>query len=204
MIFEWWATLSVASKVLWAVTLSASLVFVIELVMSFIGIGGDADFDMPDDMTGDVSADLDSAHGGGSNLYTFRNLINFILGFGWTMILMQDQVKSTGLLIFIAILVGVGLVALVMYMFKWLSSMQQSGTINLAKSAAGCHGKVYLAVPAQRAGTGKVQITINSSVRDYDAVTDNDQPLTTGQAIKVIDVVDGNTLLVEPQDAEII
>lgn len=203
MIIEWWATLSVASKVLWAVTLSASLVFVIELVFTFIGIGGDADFDLPGDMDSNVSAgDMDS--GSGSNLYTFRNLINFILGFGWSMILLQEQISSTALLITISTIIGVALVTLVMYMFKWLSSMQQSGTINLKADAAGCQGKVYLTVPAQRAGTGKVQITINNSVREYDALTDSDEALATGSAIKVIEVIDSNTLLVEPQDAAII
>ena len=95
------------------------------------------------------------------------------------------------------VVIGIALVALVMYMFKWLAGMQQSGNINLQRSAAGCEGKVYLTIPASRAGSGKVQITIGGAVREYDAVTENETPLKTGASIRVVDVVDANTLLVE-------
>ena len=84
-----------------------------------------------------------------------------------------------------------------MYLFKWLAGMQQSGNINLQKSAAGCEGKVYLTIPALRGGAGKVQITINGAVREYDAVTESEEPLKTGASIRVVDVIDASTLLVE-------
>ena len=195
MIATWWAALSVAMKFIWAITLSASLIFVIEIVMTFLGIGGDTDMDIPDDVSiGD---------GAGSSLYTFRNLINFIMGFGWSYILLQEQVKSTLLLIFISTLVGVGLVAMVMWLFKWLSSMQQSGNIDLKKEAIGCKGKVYLSIPAEQKGSGKVQISIKDSIREYDAVTEGES-LPTGTIIKVSDVLDSNTLMVESAESLII
>ena len=134
---------------------------------------------------------------GGSNLYTFRNFVNFVLGFGWSVILLQESIPSTPLLITVGVVIGIALVAVVMYMFKWLAGMQQSGNINLQRSAAGCEGKVYLTIPASRAGSGKVQITIGGAVREYDAVTENETPLKTGASIRVVDVVDANTLLVE-------
>ena len=90
-----------------------------------------------------------------------------------------------------------------MLMFKWLAGMQQSGNINVYKSAVGCHGKVYLTIPGERRGTGKVQITINGAVREYDAVTDCDS-IPTGAQIKVVEVVDSSTLLVEPLEPLII
>ena len=70
-----------------------------------------------------------------------------------------------------------------MLMFKWLAGMQQSGNIDVYKSAVGCQGKVYLTIPGERKGTGKVQIVINESVREYDAVTDCDT-ITTGAQIE--------------------
>ena len=109
----------------------------------------------------------------------------------------------TALLLFIAAIVGVGLVALVMYLFKWLGSMQQSGNINVYKSAVGCQGKVYLTIPAARSGEGKVQITINNSVREYNAVTDGDE-IKNGTAIKVTEVLNDSTLLVEELNSLII
>ena len=201
MLATWWADLSPVMKLLWGVTLTATLVFIIQTVMTFLGADADGDFDVNVDTSMD-GADLSNIEGG-SNLYTFRNFVNFFLGFGWTAILLQNSVKSTGLRILLAVLVGVALVIAVMYLFKWLSSMQQSGNINVYKAAVGCQGTCYLRIPAERSGEGKVQITIQGAVRDYDAVTDGDE-IKTGTSVKVLEVVDANTLLVEGLNSYII
>ena len=201
MIATWWAGLSIAMKILWGITLAASLIFVIQSILTFVGADTDTDFDVDADMTFDGS-DLSNIEGG-SNLYTFRNVVNFFLGFGWTAILLQGQIKSKALLLVVAVAVGIALVALVMWLFKWLSSMQQSGNINVYRAAVGCQGKVYLTIPAERAGEGKVQITIQGAVREYNAVTDGDA-IKTGTPIKVTEVIDTNTLLVEELNSYII
>ena len=202
MIASWWADLSPVMKLLWGVTLTASLIFVIQTVMTFLGADADStDFDVDVDTSMDGS-DLSNIDGG-ANLYTFRNFVNFFLGFGWTAIILQPSVKSTAVLVIISVLVGIALVALVMYMFKWLYSMQQSGNINVYKSAVGCQGKCYLRIPGERGGEGKVQITIQGAVREYNAVTDGDT-IKTGASVKVIEAIDGNTLLVEELNSYII
>ena len=198
MIASWWAGLSLAMKILWGVTLAASVIFVIQSILTFVG----ADADSSMDFDTDVDTDLSNIEVG-SNLYTFRNFVNFFLGFGWSAILLQEKIASVPLLIIISAIIGVALVAVVMYLFKWLSSMQQSGNINVYKAAAGCNGTVYLTIPGDRAGEGKVQITINNSVREYNAVTDGDT-LKTGTPIRVAEVINANTLLVEPLESLII
>lgn len=205
---EWWISLTPIMKVLWAVTLAASLIFIIQSVMTFLGADTEG-IDSPDGLDGVDGIDgVDGADGvdapaTGANLYTFRNLVNFLLGFGWTAILLQGSVKSVGLLLVVSVFVGVGLVAVVMLLFKWLSGMQQSGNINVYKAAVGCQGNVYLTIPAERSGEGKVQITINNSVREYNAITEGDK-IPTGTPITVVEVVDAQTLLVEPQNSYII
>lgn len=196
---EWWTTLDLFMKILWCIAIASSLIFIVETVLTFIGadvdFDTDADFDMPDGtFEGDPSM----------NLYTFRNLVNFLLGMSWTAILLKDQITSKVLLMVIAFAAGAILVAAVMMLFKWLSKMQQSGNIDVMKDAEGCNGKVYLTIPAERAGSGKVQITINGAVREYDAVTDSEQDLKTGKAIKVVEAIDNSTLLVEELDSLII
>ena len=195
MIATWWAELSLVMKILWGVTLTASLVFIIQSILTFVGADADSNFDVDVDTSMD-GADLSNIDGG-ANLYTFRNFVNFILGFGWSAILLQESVPNIPLRIVLSVLIGLGLVTAVMYLFKWLAGMQQSGNINVHKSAAGCEGKVYLTIPAGRSGAGKVQITISGAVREYDAVTESEEPLKTGTSIRVVDAVDSNTLLVE-------
>ena len=200
MIATWWAELSPAMKILWAVTLSASLIFIIQTVMTILGADSGGDFDV------DTSADIDptlSNIEGGSNLYTFRNFVNFCLGFGWSAILLRSSISSTAVLIIVSVLVGAGLVTLVMYLFKWLSGMQQTGNINVYKSAVGCQGKVYLTIPGARAGEGKIQISIQGAVREYNAQTDGDT-IKTGTPIKVTEVINESTLLVEELNSYIV
>lgn len=201
MIALWWSSLSVMLKVLWGITLSASLIFLIQSVMTFIGAdaGGDMDFDA--DMS--VDADFTDLGHSGMNLYTFRNFVNFCLGFGWTSVLMYEKIRPLALLFVVAFLVGAALVIAVMYLFKLLSSMQQSGNINVYKSAVGCHGNVYLTIPGERKGDGKVQISINGSIREYNALTDDDT-IPTGTPIKVVEVLDESTLVVSKLDSLII
>ena len=196
---EWWTSLDLFMKILWCIAIASSLIFIIETVRTFIG----ADVEM------DMDTDFDMSDGGfegdpSMNLYTFRNLVNFLLGMSWTAILLQEQIASKALLMVIAFAVGALLVFAVMMMFKGLSKMQQSGNIDLYKSAVGCNGKVYLTVPAERKGSGKVQISINDSIREYDALTDSEDDLKTGTSIKVVEVLDASTLLVEEINSLII
>ncbi|MDD6252599.1 MAG: hypothetical protein PUA96_00890 [Bacteroidales bacterium] len=197
MISEWWSALDLFMKILWGIAIATSLIFIIETILTFIGIDHemDTDFDMADgSFEGDASM----------NLYTFRNLVNFLLGMSWTAILLKDSIVSTALLMVIAVVAGALLVAAVMWMFSWLSRMQQSGNIDVFKCAVGCQGKVYLTIPAARSGAGKVQITINESVREYDALTDSDEAIKTGTPIKVVEVLDQSTLLVEELESLIV
>ena len=191
--------MDVMSKILWAVTLLASLIFVIQSVMTFLGADGADGLGMDVDTSVEDPSDM----GSGMGLLTFRNFVNFFLGFGWTAVLMKDRVDSLSLLLLLSIVVGVLLVFAVMLLFKWLGGMQESGTIDVYKSAVDCHGTVYLTIPGGRKGEGKVQITINNAVREYRAQTDG-AALKTGTGIRVVDVISPDVLLVEEESSVII
>lgn len=205
MITEWWTSLDLFMKILWCIAIATSLTFIIQSILTFVGIDSDTDLggNIDPDFGGGLDMHPDFDGDPSMNLFTFRNLVNFFLGFSWTAILMHGKFSSEALVLLLAFVVGVALVTVVMLMFKWLAGMQQSGNINVYKSAVGCHGKVYLTIPGERRGTGKVQITINGAVREYDAVTDCDS-IPTGAQIKVVEVVDSSTLLVEPLEPLII
>lgn len=190
---EWWSTLDLFMKSLWGITIFASLVFIVETIMTFVGM--DSDVDIGTDVDFDTDTPPDSSHP--FQLFTFRNFINFFLGFGWTAIALRSSVHNIFLLLLIAAIVGVLLVTAVMYIFKWLSGMEQSGNIRIQK-ATGCKGTVYLTIPGKRQGEGKVQISIQGAIREYNAVTDDDK-LANGTPIRVKEALNENTLLVEKQ-----
>lgn len=184
---EWWASLDVFMKVMWFITATASLIFIVQTIMTFVGMDSDANLDT--NMDGGSMTDAFPFQ-----LFTFRNFVNFFLGFGWTAIVLHGKVNGT-LTIIISCLVAILLVAAVMYIFYLMSKMEQSGNISTS-SAVGCRGNVYLKIPAAKSGEGKVQITIQGAVREYDAITEG-EALPNGAPIQVTAVVNETTLSVE-------
>lgn len=187
---EWWNALGLFMQSVWCITLFASLVFIILTILTFVGM--DADGGMDVDMGSDMPGDGDS---GPFQLFTFRNFINFLLGFGWSVISFQGVIQNQFVLILVAAVIGVLLVIAVMAIFRFMSRMEQSGTIQMA-NAVGCRGNVYLKIPANKRGEGKVQISIQGAIREFDAITLGEE-LETGAPIKVVEVVNDSMLLVE-------
>ena len=187
---EWWSSLGLFMQSVWCITLFASLVFVVQTIMTFIGMDTDGGMDV--DVSADTTADGDS---GPFQLFTFRNFINFLLGFGWSIISFEKAIVNQFVLILVSAVIGVLLVMAVMAIFRFMSRMEQSGTINMA-NAVGCKGNVYLKIPGEKRGEGKVQISIQGAIREFDALTAGEE-LETGAPIKVVEVVNDSTLLVE-------
>ena len=150
---EWWSSLGLFMQSVWCITLFASLVFVIQTIMTFIGMDTDGGMDV--DVSADTAIDGDS---GPFQLFTFRNFINFLLGFGWSIISFEKAIENQFVLILVSAVIGVLLVMAVMAIFRFMSRMEQSGTINMA-NAVGCRGNVYLKIPGEKRGEGKVQIS---------------------------------------------
>lgn len=180
----WWMSMDIFMQTLWGIAVFASLVFIVQMIMTFIGMDTDIDID-----TDSTTAD------GPFQLFTFRNFINFFLGFSWTGIALRPNIENTFLLLFVAILVGVLLVVAVMFIFKWMSGMEESGTISIQK-AVGCKGTVYIPVAGQKKGEGKIQITVQGAIREYNAVTEGDT-LPTGTPVRVVGVLNDDLLLIE-------
>lgn len=187
-------------KVYWTIAIVSSIVFVIQMVLTFVGIGdADADggVDLPDtdvavsDGNGDT---LDT--GGAIQLFTVRNLVNFLLGIGWAGVCLWDLIPIRPLLAGAAILCGCLMVAAFLVMFRQVMKLQGNGAIRI-DSYVGVSCSVYLRIPARRQGQGKVQISLHGSVQEIDAQTDGAE-MASGSRARVVSVIDSHTLLVEP------
>jgi len=69
--------LDVLLKGFWMVAIPVTIVFIIQMVLTFMG----------SDASDGTSADFDGDFDGGDTpfqLFSFRNLMNFLLGFSWT------------------------------------------------------------------------------------------------------------------------
>lgn len=89
-------------KFFWTIACAASLVFIIQTIMTFVGLGTDTDVD-----AGPMDGSVDSMEDGSlSGVFSFRNLINFLLGYGWAGVLLHNSIESGLLLQVVAIVVG--------------------------------------------------------------------------------------------------
>lgn len=186
----WWSSMDIMLQIAWVIALITSLIFVIQMIMTFVGMDSNADFSV--DM-GELS--ISEATSTPFQLFTFRNFINFFLGFSWSYIVFSGMLQSQFWIIFISVLIGLFVVAGVMFIFVALSKMEESGNISISQ-AVGLTASVYIPIPAHKEGKGKIQISVQNSVREYDAMTEGDA-LKTGNIVKVLCVLEGNLLLVE-------
>jgi hypothetical protein len=184
----WWTSLDLYLKIMWGIAIPFSLVFIFQTVMTFIGMGDSGE------ISGD--ADVDSDTQMPFQFFTFRNFVNFFLGFSWAGISFYKSIDSKVWLTLLCVFIGLVLVAIVMGLLYALSKATQSGNIDI-NNAIGRTANVYFTIPAAGKGAGKIQMNIQQAVREYDAVSESAEPIPTGRMVKVKSVVNSHTLLVE-------
>jgi len=187
-----WAALSTIQQVFWGISIVFSVLFVIQFVLSLIGL----DFD------GDADADFDGGSADGMDtdfaLFSVRSIIAFFTFFGWTGVAALNYGVGSTMSVLFATLSGFSAMFVVAYLFYLFIKLQSSGTLKL-ENALGEVGEVYLIIPGDKTGTGKVQMKVQGSLRELDAITDG-ETIPTGAPIRVIDVLENGMLLVEPVD----
>lgn len=75
---------------------------------------------------------------------------------------------------------------------RWMLGFEDDGTVSI-HGAVGATGTVYLTIPGDRKGAGKVTLTLQNRTVEYQAVT-SAAPLPTGAPIMVVDVVGPDTV----------
>jgi len=184
----WWTSLDLYLKIMWSIAIPVSIIFVIQMIMTFLGMGDHGD------VSGDADIDADTQVP--FQLFTFRNFVNFFLGFAWTGISLYEAIPNKVWLTLLSVFIGLVLVTIVMALLYALSKAIQSGNIDI-HSAIGKTATVYFPIPAAGKGKGKIQVSVQQAVREYDAVSDAEETLPTGSMVRIMGVVDGLTVRVE-------
>jgi len=184
----WWTSLDLYLKIMWGIAIPVSIVFIIQMVMTFLGMGDHGE------LSGDADVDADMQLP--FQFFTFRNFVNFFLGFSWAGISLYEAFDNKAWLTLLSVFVGLLLVTIVMALLYALSKAIQSGNIDI-NNAVGKTATVYFPIPATGKGKGKIQLSIQQAVREYDAICQMEETLSTGTIVRIKEVVDGQTLLVE-------
>ncbi len=176
-------------RTFWLIAIPASLIFLIQTIMTFAGVesgdGLEADFD------GDLHS-VDAPF----ELFSLRNLINFLLGFSWTGISFFSTVSNTILLFILALGVGLLFVYLFFLIIKQVQKLAENNSFQIS-STLNKTAEVYLTIPERKTGKGKIMISINGTFHELPAMTENER-IPSGATVKVIKVESNTILIVEP------
>lgn len=212
----WWNSLSLVSQIFACVAIPATVVLVIQTVLMLIGIGSDTGDGMDglhlsdahfDDFADGVHADTpgifgDDIPGGdhdpsgldGLRILSVRGIIAFLVVFGWVGLALDASGAAVWLSSVIAAVCGFGMMLLLAVLTRAVMRLRSEGNID-NRNALGVAGKVYLTVPPARTGEGKVNIMLQGSYVEREAVTDETEPIPNGCEV-VVTALSGQTTLV--------
>lgn len=189
MIDAFWESLDLFEKFLWAIAMLFTTMFVIQTLFTFASGGEDS-------AIGESDAYVEGDSGIGYQLFTVRNLFIFFTIFGWVTIGCYKEGLTSLISSFIGILSGIFAVYLMLWLMRRISTLKQDGTLQL-NNAIHKNGTVYIPVPAAGKGLGKIQIIIQGSTRELDAITYEEESIATGSLVTVTGIKD-NLLIVKP------
>ena len=183
----WWGTLSGALRWFYAIAITTSVLMVFQLILMVFGMDGEME-------DGDTDA---SAADGDVRLLSVRTVTAFFAGFGWTGVAALQSGSSLFTALVLAILVGSLFMGGVIVLMKALYGMRHSGTLDY-HNAIGEIGDVYLRIPPAMSKPGQVEVTVQGRLRVVQAFTKAEHEIPNQARVKVVDVLDQNTLIVEP------
>lgn len=127
---------------------------------------------------------------------SFRTVIAALAFFGLAGLAAQSAgLRPDWVPLVVALSAGWGAMYAVHWIMRTLFRMRSEGNVRIEYSV-GKPGSVYLRIPANRAGAGKITLNLQSRIMEYQAVTAGDA-LPTGANIVVVGVVGPDTVEVE-------
>ncbi|HJN07954.1 MAG TPA: NfeD family protein [Pirellulaceae bacterium] len=182
-------------------------ILVCQFVLTLIGLGGDS-FDLVDDLpdagdmgdVGDIGDLASSEHHGSTFMFgilSFKTLVAATTFFGLTGMAASTSGLGLPMQLLIAVVCGGSALVIVHWLMRTLFQLGQSGTLQISNTL-GKTATVYIPIPGDNAGTGKVQVKVQDRLAEFAATTSAGDKLITGAKVVVVDVIDGSTLKVEP------
>ncbi len=175
-------------KMFWYVAIPTSLIFIIQTIMTFVGA----------DATDGIDADFDGDFDGSDapfQLFSLRNLINFLLGFSWTGISFYSLIPNKFLLVLLSLAIGILFIYLFFMIIKQVQKLAEDNSFKIS-STLNKTAEVYLPIPGKKSGKGKIMISINGAFHELDAMTEHDK-IASNTIVKVVKIENENILIVE-------
>ena len=210
----WWDNLSNLQQTSFIIAISATIIMVIFIILMLIGMDGaesfDGDVDIDIDFDGDVDVDFDDVDGAGDvdaynhdsiisisglRILTIRGILAFFSIGGWTVYLLADNVNAWLAIVIGAIAGAIASVLLAIAM-KAVMKLESSGNLDY-KGAVGKIAVVYIRIPKNGIGKGKVIFNHQGKMLEVDAITKGKEDIIAKNEVKIIALENETTLVVE-------
>jgi hypothetical protein len=168
------------------------------LCQFLIGLLGFGHHDVGHDHDLGHGHDLDHDHESSwyVGILTFRAIVTAVTFFGLAGLAAMEASLSVLESLALGVLAGAGALFLVAWLMKSMHRLKADGTVRIDR-AVGKTGTVYLSIPGNQAGAGKVTVKVQNRTVEYLAVT-RQEPLATGTPVQVVAVISSDTVEVVP------
>jgi uncharacterized membrane protein YedE/YeeE len=208
----WWDSLNNLQQISFVLATTATTIMIIFIIMMLIGMDGSESFDGGVDVDLDANFDTDISISdadaavdvynndsiisvSGLRILTIRGVLAFFSIGGWVIYAMAADSKA-----WVAILVGIicGLIAAVILAYAMKSAMKLERNGNLDyRSAVGKTAVVYIRVPKNSVGRGKVIFNHQGRMVEVDAITKQDEDIIAKREVRIVGLEDPTTLIVK-------
>jgi hypothetical protein len=189
----------------------AGALFAAQTVMTLVGLGEtDLDLDLGDlDLDVDIDPELDTSSefqpGSATDArfvgwMSIKAIVSGICIFGLTG-LAASRSLAPAQTTFIALATGASTMYAVGWLIHSMHKLQADGSARV-ESSVGKIGSVYLTIPKNNSGLGKVSVEVQGRTMEYEAVTEGDA-LPTGTQVEIVRVLKGDTVEVWPMEASV-
>ncbi|PKM54784.1 conserved membrane protein of unknown function [Petrocella atlantisensis] len=208
---DWWEQLNSLQRFFYFIAIPSTVILIIQSILTLIGFGLDTDMDLDGDMDfgGDAASefdmDLDSGPGGDFEslsgmadfrFVTFRGLIAFATMFGWIGAAFASTSVHFAITLLLALAAGLFSMFVIALLFYGIAKLQSSGNLNY-RLAIGKEAQVYIPIPGNKKGQGKIQLMLQERLVEVDAITEEKEAISTGETILIVDMLNATTMVVE-------
>ena len=178
----WYNGLSVWEQVYFWIGVVSTVFLLVQIVLlCFSAFGGDVDLDGDGILDGDPDP--------GVSLFTVKGLTAFFVIGGWAGLLVCTLVSDSlaWLSVIVAFVAGLLAMIAVAFIIRAIMKLQCSGNL-VPEKLVGQTATVYVSVPAERTGRGKITMEAQGRFTEFDAVTDEREKLPVDTAVEIVAV----------------
>lgn len=191
----WWSGLMSLQQLAFIIAVTATIIMLVFLVLMILGMddstfdGGVQDADL------DYLSDEPLSSIAGLKIFTIRGALAFFSIGGWVVYIIAPLMH-----VLLVLLIGIvsGLLASVLQAlaFKAAMNLESSGNFDYSRTI-GKVATVYIRIPKERLGKGKVTLTLEDRFMEIDAITDGSKDLLSNTMVDIIGIENNTTVVVK-------